>query len=530
MPAWYTQFHLSDDPFSEDSASWSYYYGGRYGIASLQLEQAIDKKRGVIVISGPPGTGKSALVRNTLSRLTAASIATVSAAQATPTSVIDVLLRSREPLEGGFSATRKRAALMVLIEQARASNRPIVCIIEDAHLARPGQLKDLLAAIHIAPDAFRVFQVILIGRPALRTTLQARMLRELTARTTVRIDTEPLTLRELAEFLTERLEAAEASMPDLILPPPAMAAIAHHSRGIIGLAAALARTSLERAAETGAETATGELVDEVASLYGGLPADAAGQSRKHSLTRIIATGAVAALIALALVVAAAEVQLLGSGGRRVKADLHALAGFGRGDDGEAGSARGIETAQLGTPREKFLGRGNSASGSEPQGKEDASKPYEVQIKPPQRPDSAGGAGSAAGPGSKATGTARAPEPEIGNRIGDRETVITVPGIPGPLTPPATDSATARNAPSPADLEAGPRVALQVGAFRERASAEALKNELTRKFSEVYVSTIHSGGEPLYRVRVGRFTSPDETTPLRSRLQAAGYASFRVTEP
>jgi cell division protein FtsN len=47
---------------------------------------------------------------------------------------------------------------------------------------------------------------------------------------------------------------------------------------------------------------------------------------------------------------------------------------------------------------------------------------------------------------------------------------------------------------------------------------------------VFVSTIDSGGEPLHRVRVGRFKTPEETLPLKQRLQTAGFPSFRVAEP
>src|SRR5688500_16605259 len=162
MSGWYEHFHFSTDPFNEDSPAWNFFYGGCYGIASLKLEQALERRRGLILVCGPPGSGKSALVRHALGRMRLCASATVSAAQTGPSAVIDLLLRSREPVEGGFSSTRKRAALIGMIEQARASGRPIVCVIEDAHLARAGQIKDLIAAIDTAPDAARAFQVVLV--------------------------------------------------------------------------------------------------------------------------------------------------------------------------------------------------------------------------------------------------------------------------------------------------------------------------------------------------------------------------------
>jgi type II secretory pathway predicted ATPase ExeA/cell division protein FtsN len=579
MSSWFDHFHLSADPFSEDSHAWSFYYGGRFGIASLKLEQALEQNRGLIVVTGPPGSGKSSLVRSAVGRMRVFASATVSAAQTGPATVIDVLLRSREPLEGGFSSTRKRAALIAMIEQARASGRAIVCIIDDAHHARPGQIKDLMAAIETAPNAASVFQVILVGRPPLLDSVYSRALGELRARTTTAIETSVLSANEITDFLTERLEAVEAPVPDVLLPPVTMAAIAHHSRGLIGLASVLARSALERAADNGISTVSVEMVDEIAALYGN--AAEAGETRsKHPTARAFALGAVAALVVLALVVAAAEVKLLGTGGRRVRADVDALsslAGFGQVMRSQTASAdmshseirmselsetatpvvkeptpMSSRDAQLKSPREEFLGESKPADAAPP-------RPYSVDIKPPQRPAGASAPSSdvQAPKGDKTLVPPSRPasgswaETHVEGPTSSGETVVTVPGIPGPLvpgktappilrkstrepapvsTPPATDTAAARNLDPPVELGPGPHVALQVGAFRERASAEALKAKLSRDFEDAYVSAVDSGGEPLFRVRVGKFRSPEDAAPLRERLQAAGYASFRVNEP
>jgi hypothetical protein len=57
----------------------------------------------------------------------------------------------------------------------------------------------------------------------------------------------------------------------------------------------------------------------------------------------------------------------------------------------------------------------------------------------------------------------------------------------------------------------------------------MEKALQARFPDVFISTADSGGEPLHRVRVGRFHTPEETLPLKQQLQAAGYPSFRVTE-
>ncbi len=91
----------------------------------------------------------------------------------------------------------------------------------------------------------------------------------------------------------------------------------------------------------------------------------------------------------------------------------------------------------------------------------------------------------------------------------------------PVAPPLVQTAEA--APG-----AVPAMSLQVGAFRQVESAMSLKNRLLPRFPDTWISLINSGGEPLYRVRVGHFFGVEETTSLKAELLAHGFPSFRTT--
>jgi cell division septation protein DedD len=78
--------------------------------------------------------------------------------------------------------------------------------------------------------------------------------------------------------------------------------------------------------------------------------------------------------------------------------------------------------------------------------------------------------------------------------------------------------------------ASARPAMQVGAYRQAASAEKLKQKLLKSFDDVYVTQVVSGGEPLYRVRVGLGSSHDDLTQLKTNLAKGGYSCFPVSEP
>jgi cell division protein FtsN len=164
----------------------------------------------------------------------------------------------------------------------------------------------------------------------------------------------------------------------------------------------------------------------------------------------------------------------------------------------------------------------------------AGTPYETEIPPPPRP-------GAITP-SPSTGIRPVP-PGVAIPISppsrhEDAFPMNVPGdgtAPSSSTPKPPSSSGISSIPAPPAPSVAPSaapvgkggVSLQVGAFRELKSAHELRNRLQDKFADVHISTTDSGGDPLYRVRVGRFANDDEANRTKETLQAAGFASFRV---
>lgn len=161
--------------------------------------------------------------------------------------------------------------------------------------------------------------------------------------------------------------------------------------------------------------------------------------------------------------------------------------------------------------------------------------YEVTITPPKRP------------GSEAASPETAPADAAAEKSADQ-----APASPG--SPPPDDdnyqlgasgkatTAAPSSAPAPAHAEApaapaaarpattGPLHTLQVGAYRQRGSASALAAKLGPSFTDVDIVEVQSGGQPLYRVNVGRLPRGSALDDLKKRLVAAGYPAFEVAAP
>jgi rare lipoprotein A len=82
------------------------------------------------------------------------------------------------------------------------------------------------------------------------------------------------------------------------------------------------------------------------------------------------------------------------------------------------------------------------------------------------------------------------------------------------------------APVRIELVSGPSLAVgeytvQVGAFADRAKAEQLRERLQVRYQPIFVQDYPTLNGHFYRVRVGRFASPDAAQQLAAKLKSEG---------
>lgn len=69
--------------------------------------------------------------------------------------------------------------------------------------------------------------------------------------------------------------------------------------------------------------------------------------------------------------------------------------------------------------------------------------------------------------------------------------------------------------------------LQVGAFVKRADADAQKASLAIQGIQTQLSEVTADGNTLWRVRVGPYNSPEESNPVRDKLNGMGIKSTLI---
>jgi cell division septation protein DedD len=132
---------------------------------------------------------------------------------------------------------------------------------------------------------------------------------------------------------------------------------------------------------------------------------------------------------------------------------------------------------------------------------------------------AGGRGAGSGDAPAPTGDVAAAPP--GARSTGSKSGAPVPPPPSEATQPAALAAREPGAPV--------RLAVQVGAFGDAASAEKLAGSLRRKGFAAFVSPSTGEADARWRVRVGPFASREEAERAAARLKAAERLPTWVVE-
>jgi cell division protein FtsN len=146
--------------------------------------------------------------------------------------------------------------------------------------------------------------------------------------------------------------------------------------------------------------------------------------------------------------------------------------------------------------------------------------YEVTISPPKRP----GTEEPVVPVDPAAEGAASDAAPVPSAVPDATTKSAAPATAAALAAPAPDAAVSRPATNL------PLRTLQVGAYRQRGRAEQLKDALSPTFEPVEIVEVQSGGEPLYRVNVGKLPRGPGLEDLKKRLATAGFPAFEILLP
>jgi general secretion pathway protein A len=257
-------FRFPEAPFKATPDPRFYYSNHTYKNAWATLRFGIEARKGFIVITGEPGTGKTTLLRKAMQAFSSK----IKMAYVSDTLVggDDLLSRMLNDLALGDSKENRSAMTKRLtdyiIEQFEQGNIVALLVDEAQKMSLEG-LEELRCLANLETDKDKLLQIVLAGQPELEQKLDQPELRQLKQRIVLRCRLKPIAREEVRAYIDSRLHVVGYRSEDLF-EPNAIEKIACYSSGIPRLINIVCDNALLAAYSRSARKVSACMVDIVA--------------------------------------------------------------------------------------------------------------------------------------------------------------------------------------------------------------------------------------------------------------------------
>src|SRR5258708_11791220 len=257
-------FGLHDNPFSISPNPRFLYPTRLTHAASQQLVDAIRNRKGLILLTGEVGTGKTLLLHCALDWLAEQNMPTalISNSHLKPDHLLDFILSDfGVPCESSLKSEKLISLNRWLLDRYRFGQTPVL-IVDEAQGLPLHTLEEIRLLLNLETPREKLLQVILSGQPELEEKLKSDELRQFRQRITVRCRTATLTGQETQAYIQEHLRTAGAKQP--IFQPEAATFVHAYSRGIPRVVNLLCEYSLVNALADGSRVVSPKFVERAA--------------------------------------------------------------------------------------------------------------------------------------------------------------------------------------------------------------------------------------------------------------------------
>jgi len=264
-------YQLMDEPFRLTPDPRFLHLSEPHQAALTSVLEGIFYRKGLVMITGPIGTGKTTLVHAALQLLTSKKMAIKSALLFNPTlsrdEFMEMMLEEFEVNCTSRSKAKRLMALQQMLLDTQRSGGTSVLFIDEAHLLSSELLEEIRLLGNADTHQEKLLQIVLSGQPELVTMMNRPELSALQQRIASRAQLRPLSQAETRAYIAERLHAAGLDGPTPF-SAQAIEAIYKCARGVPRLLNMVCDASLALGFKSQRRMIQPDIVDDVAISLG----------------------------------------------------------------------------------------------------------------------------------------------------------------------------------------------------------------------------------------------------------------------
>jgi type II secretory pathway predicted ATPase ExeA len=260
-------FNLNRDPFELTPDPNCFVPTKRHDEALASLYYGVRRHKGMVVVTGEVGTGKTLLLRCLLRLLEQSkdvAYAYLFNSTLSPTEFLQYTVADFGLPASGKNKCELLTDLSKLLIARAAKRLTTVLIVDEAHQLATDTLEEIRMLSNLETTTEKLLQIMLVGQPELDEKLDSAELRQLKQRIALRTHLCPLSAEETRIYIDRRLRIAgadPASVP--LFSAHAIAKIHRYSQGLPRLINTICENALIMAYAQHLPTASAEIIEEV---------------------------------------------------------------------------------------------------------------------------------------------------------------------------------------------------------------------------------------------------------------------------
>jgi general secretion pathway protein A len=258
-------FGFREKPFGVTPDPRFFYTNPCYQEAYASLFYGIHERRGLIVLTGEVGTGKTTLLRRLMEHMES-NVRSVFFYHTTLTfeELLDFTCEElRLPIKEAGRLHKIQALNQLLMDQL-AKAGTVALLIDEAQNLEAEVLENLRLLSNLETTDEKLLQIVLVGQPELESKLTRPELRQVKQRIAIQCRLERLDDEEVGPFINYRLNVVGYKRQQLFTPE-AIRAIAYYSKGFPRLINILCDNALLIAYATSQRRVTEQIIEEAAT-------------------------------------------------------------------------------------------------------------------------------------------------------------------------------------------------------------------------------------------------------------------------